>query len=64
MKNNQENFFSLSVQDIMSKSPKTINQMARLTDAGEMMRNYNIHSLVVVNDSNEFVGIIDAFACL
>lgn len=64
MKNNQEEFFSLTVQDIMSTSPKTINYMSRLTEAGEMMRNHNIHSLVVVDDNDEFVGIIDAFACL
>ena len=30
----------------------------------EMMRKYNIHSLVVVNDSSEFVGIIDTFSCM
>lgn len=64
MRNHQEEFFSLNVCDIMSTNPKTINNMAKLTEAGDMMRKYNIHSLIVVNDSQEFVGIIDAFACL
>lgn len=64
MRNHQEEFFSLNVRDIMSTSPKLINNMAKLTEAGDMMRKYNIHSLIVVNDSQEFVGIIDAFACL
>lgn len=64
MRNHQEEFFSLNVRDIMSTNPKTINNMAKLTEAGDMMRKYNIHSLIVVNDSQEFVGIIDAFACL
>lgn len=64
MRDHQEEFFSLKVRDIMSTNPKTINNMAKLTEAGDMMRKYNIHSLVVVNDSQEFVGIIDAFACL
>lgn len=64
MRDHQEEFFSLKVRDIMSTNPKTINNMAKLTEAGDMMRKYNIHSLIVVNDSQEFVGIIDAFACL
>jgi len=64
MRNQQEGFFQLQVKDIMSTNPKTINENAKLNVAGDMMRKYNIHSLVVVNDSNEFVGIIDSFACL
>lgn len=64
MRNHQEEFFSLKVRDIMSTCPKLINNMAKLTEAGDMMRKYNIHSLIVVNDSQEFVGIIDTFACL
>lgn len=64
MQNQQEGFFQLEVKDIMSKNPKTVNENAKLKDAGELMRKYNIHSLVVVNDSDDFVGIIDSFSCL
>lgn len=64
MRDHQEEFFSLKVRDIMSTNPKTINNMAKLTQAGDMMRKHNIHSLIVVNDDHELVGIIDAFACL
>lgn len=64
MQSNQELFFSLTVRDIMTTMPKTIRQTAKLTEAEEMMRKYNIHSLVVVNEKNELVGIIDAFVCL
>lgn len=64
MRNQQEGFFQLEVKDIMSKNPKTVNENAKLKEAGELMRKYNIHSLIVVNDSDEFVGIIDSFSCL
>lgn len=64
MRDHQEEFFSLKVRDIMSTNPKTINNMAKLSDAGDIMRKYNIHSLIVVNDNHDFEGIIDAFACL
>lgn len=60
----QEGFFSLKVQDIMSTHPKTINENSRLSYAEELMRRYNIHSLVVVNDFNDLVGVIDTFSCL
>ena len=64
MRNQQEGFFQLKVKDIMSTNPKTINEHEKLNKAGELMRKYNIHSLVVVNDAHDFVGIIDSFSCL
>ena len=64
MQNHKESFFDLTVNDIMSRTPKTIKDTAKLQEAGDMMRQYNIHSLVVVNDANELVGIIDAFSCI
>ena len=64
MQNHQDRFFDLTVKDIMSTNPKLIKDSSKLQEAGEMMRQYNIHSLVVVNDSNELVGIIDSFSCI
>lgn len=64
MQNKQDEFFSLTVKDIMSTNPKTINESAKLSDAEMLMRKYNIHSLVVVNNDNRLVGIIDSFSCL
>lgn len=64
MTNHQNGFFELRVEDIMSRNPKTINEKAKLTEAEDMMRRYNIHSLIVVDDTNKLVGIIDTFGCL
>lgn len=64
MQDRQDSFFSLTVKDIMSTNPKTINESAKLSDAETLMRKYNIHSLVVVDDDNRLVGIIDSFSCL
>ena len=60
----QDSFFHLEVKDIMSTTPKTINENTKLNVAGDMMRKYNIHSLIVVNDNQRLVGIIDSFSCL
>ncbi|MCD8298130.1 MAG: KpsF/GutQ family sugar-phosphate isomerase [Prevotella sp.] len=64
MQNNQNEFFTFTVKDIMSTNPKTIHADAKLSDAESLMRKYNIHSLVVVDDDGKLVGIIDSFACL
>ena len=64
MQSKQDSFFHLEVRDIMSTTPKTINENTKLNVAGDMMRKYNIHSLIVVNDNQRLVGIIDSFSCM
>ena len=64
MQSKQDSFFHLEVKDIMSTTPKTINENTKLNVAGDMMRRYNIHSLIVVDDDQRLVGIIDSFSCM
>lgn len=64
MQNKQDIFFTLTVKDIMSTEPKTIPETAKLSEAEAIMRKYNIHSLVVTDQNNKFVGIIDSFSCM
>lgn len=64
MKSKEDVFFKLKVKDIMCTSPKTINEHAKIIEASNMMRKYNIHALIVVDDSGKLAGIIDTFSCL
>ena len=64
MQRNQEQFFTLTVEDIMSRTPKTILETAKLSQAETLMRKHNIHSLVVVNSDGKLVGVIDTFSCI
>lgn len=64
MRDKQNVFFNLNVNEIMSSHPKVINQNAKLSEAEAIMRMYNIHSLVVVDDKEKLVGIIDSFNCM
>ncbi len=64
MQRNQEQFFTLTVEDIMSHTPKTILETAKLSQAETIMRKHNIHSLVVVNSEGKLVGVIDTFSCI
>ena len=63
MQRDQDRFFELTVKDLMNNNPKTIKEDAKLSQAEELMRQYNINSLIVVNDKKQFVGVIDAFSC-
>ena len=64
MQRDQEHFFELTVEDIMSHAPKTIIETAKLSQAESLMRKHNIHSLVVVNSEGMLVGVIDTFSCI
>lgn len=64
MKSKENVFFKLKVEDIMCTSPKTINEHAKIIEASNMMRKFNIHALIVVDDSGKLAGIIDTFSCL
>ena len=57
-------FFTTPVSEIMTPTPKTIHAKDRIVDAGEQMNHYSIHSLVVLNEQDEVVGVIDSFSCL
>ena len=59
-----QKFFTTPVSDIMARHPKTINQNAKIVEAGETMNHYSIHSLVVLDSSNKVCGVIDSFSCL
>ena len=63
MQSNKENFFDLQVENIMSRQPKTIYSTDKLEQAISKMKKYNIHSLVVVDEAEKYVGLIDSFAC-
>ncbi|MCF0203030.1 MAG: KpsF/GutQ family sugar-phosphate isomerase [Bacteroidaceae bacterium] len=60
----QRNLFDQKVGDVMTRHPKTISEDAGLAQAADIMLRNSIHSLVVLNSDNVFVGIVDYFACL
>ena len=63
MQNNTEHFFDLTVESIMSRDPKKVLQTDKLEQAVNTMKKYNIHSLVVVDDKDKYVGLIDYISC-
>ena len=60
----KDNLFRVTVAEVMTKNPKTINPEAKLTQIQAMFRKYKIHSLLVVDKSNKLIGVVDYFAIM
>ena len=60
----QTNFINLTVGEAMTRTPKTINPEAKLTQIQYMFNRYKIHSLLVVDSNKKLVGIVDYFAIM
>lgn len=61
METKENEFFSLKAKDLMCKNPKTIKQNEKLIEASNIMNNTKINSLVVVDDTENLVGIVQMY---
>lgn len=61
--NGRDRLLELTVEQVMTRQPKTITPGARLTQAQAMFRKHKIHSLLVV-EQGHLVGIVDYFAIM
>ena len=48
-----------TAKELMTSSPKTIHENEFLSKAEDLMKEKKIHSLVVVNDENNVVGLVE-----
>ncbi|KAA6342050.1 Arabinose 5-phosphate isomerase KdsD [termite gut metagenome] len=64
MQNKQKIFFKLTVSQIMTKNPKMIYESAKLSEAEFLIKQYNIHSIIVIDTNKNLVGVIDSFNCM
>ncbi|PVX40449.1 arabinose-5-phosphate isomerase [Pasteurella langaaensis DSM 22999] len=56
---NGANTLSKTAQELMTHHPKTINQNEFISAAEAFMKEHKIHSLVVVNDEQQVVGLVE-----
>ncbi|MGB3750102.1 MAG: KpsF/GutQ family sugar-phosphate isomerase [Arcobacteraceae bacterium] len=61
MESQEENFFKLDANNIMSATPKQILEDARLVEASDIMSENKINSLLVVNKDSELSGIVQMY---
>ena len=61
MESREKDFFNLKAEDLMSIHPKLIYDTDKLISASNIMSQHKINSLLVVNESNDLVGVVQVY---
>ena len=61
MTHQKSDFFTLKAKDLMNKNPKTIDQNQKWAKAIEIMNEHQISGLLVVDENQNFVGVVEVF---
>lgn len=64
MESSQSRFFSLTVNDIMTKNPKVVTPETKISTIDNILQKNKIHAVLVVDDKNRLVGIVDSFSIM
>lgn len=64
MESSQNRFFSLTVNDIMTKNPKIVTPETKISTIDNILQKNKIHAVLVVDDKNRLVGIVDSFSIM
>lgn len=64
MEGSQNRFFSLTVNDIMTKNPKVVTPETKISTIDNILQKNKIHAVLVVDDKNRLVGIVDSFSIM
>jgi len=57
----EDSFFRLKAEDLMSKNPKTVKRREKLLKAQELMNQFKVNSLLVVNEDNLLCGVVQIY---
>lgn len=60
----QSKFFDLTVEDIMTRNPKTVPPETRIIEIDKILNTNNIHCVLVVNEAKQLLGIVDSFSTI
>ena len=61
MESREKDFFNLKAEDLMSNLPKLIYDTDKLISASNIRSRHKINSLLVVNESNDLVGVVQVY---
>lgn len=64
MENSQDSFFSLTVADIMTRTPKAVAPETKITEIEKILHQYKIHSVLVVDNKKHLLGVVDSFSTM
>ena len=60
----QAQFFTKTVADIMTITPKTVGLQTKISEIQKIMNKYKIHSVLVIDDEHRLLGVVDHYSCM
>lgn len=57
-------FFDHKVEDIMTRTPKTVSPETRIANIQAIMNRYKVHSVLVVDADAHLLGVVDHYSCM
>jgi sugar isomerase, kpsF/gutQ family len=60
----QAEFFDHTVNDIMTKEPKTVLQTTKITEIQQIMQQNKIHTVLVCDEQRHLLGVVDHYSCM
>ena len=60
----QAEFFDHTVNDIMTRTPKTVKPETKITEIQRIMNKYKVHSVLVTDDQHHLLGVVDHYSCM
>lgn len=60
----QAEFFDKTVEDIMTRTPKTVSALTKITEIQRIMQRYKVHSVLVVDHEQHLLGVVDHYSCM
>ena len=60
----QAKFFDQTVEDIMTKTPKTVLPNTKITEIQSIMHQYKIHTVLVCDKEQRLLGVVDHYSCM
>ena len=62
IQNSQDSFFQLTVNDIMTRSPKIVSPETKIADVEKILNSNKIHCVLVADADKHLLGIVDSFS--
>ncbi len=60
----QAEFFDKTVEDIMTKQPKSVLPTTKIADIQATMQKYKVHTVLVCDVNQHLLGIVDHYRCM
>lgn len=64
IENSQNKFFNLTVEDIMTKTPKKVSKETTIIEIDRILNTNNIHCVLVVDENDKLLGVVDSFSTI